>query len=222
MEKLIKIVENIGKLLGKYPTIFLEGLWGTLWISAVVVLCGAVLGLLVATLRMSKVKLFNRIADIYIEILRGTPILLQLYLFYFAMPDTVPEAFSIILALIVNASAYISEIIRAGIGAVDKGQWEAAKSLGLSPKNTMFRVILPQATKNILPALCNEFITTIKGTSLASVFFLGELMTSFKMAQSATFLALESLIVVGIIYFALNFVLSRLLRVLERRLAVSD
>ena len=222
MEKLIRIVENIGKLLGKYPTIFLEGLWGTLWISAVVVLCGAVLGLLVASLRMSKVKILNRIADIYIEILRGTPILLQLYLFYFAMPDTVPEAFSIILALIVNASAYISEIIRAGIGAVDKGQWEAAKSLGLSPKNTLTRVILPQATKNILPALCNEFITTIKGTSLASVFFLGELMTSFKMAQSATFLALESLIIVGIIYFVLNFVLSRLLRVLERRLAVSD
>jgi His/Glu/Gln/Arg/opine family amino acid ABC transporter permease subunit len=222
MDKLIRIVQNIGKLLGKYPTIFLDGLWGTLWISAVVVLCGAVLGLLVATLRMSKVKLLNRIADIYIEILRGTPILLQLYLFYFAMPDTVPEAVSIIIALIVNASAYISEIIRAGIGAVDKGQWEAAKSLGLSPKNTMFRVILPQATKNILPALCNEFITTIKGTSLASVFFLGELMTSFKTAQSATFLAIESLIVVGVIYFVLNFVLSRLLRVLERRLAVSD
>ena len=222
MEKLISIAQNITKLLGKYPTIFLEGLWGTLWISAVVVLCGAVLGLLVATLRMSKVKVFNRIADIYIEILRGTPILLQLYLFYFAMPDSVPEAVSIILALIVNASAYISEIIRAGIGAVDRGQWEAAKSLGLSPKNTMTRVILPQATKNILPALCNEFITTLKGTSLASVFFLGELMTSFKMAQSATFLALESLIIVGIIYFVLNFVLSRLLRVLERRLAVSD
>ena len=222
MDKLIRIVQNIGKLLGRYPTIFLDGLWGTLWISAVVVLCGAVLGLLVATLRMSKVKLLNRIADIYIEILRGTPILLQLYLFYFAMPDTVPEAVSIIIALIVNASAYISEIIRAGIGAVDKGQWEAAKSLGLSPKNTMFRVILPQATKNILPALCNEFITTIKGTSLASVFFLGELMTSFKTAQSATFLAIESLIVVGVIYFVLNFVLSRLLRVLERRLAVSD
>ena len=222
MDKLIRIVQNIGKLLGKYPTIFLDGLWGTLWISAVVVVCGAVVGLLVATLRMSKVKLLNRIADIYIEILRGTPILLQLYLFYFAMPDTVPEAVSIIIALIVNASAYISEIIRAGIGAVDKGQWEAAKSLGLSPKNTMFRVILPQATKNILPALCNEFITTIKGTSLASVFFLGELMTSFKTAQSATFLAIESLIVVGVIYFVLNFVLSRLLRVLERRLAVSD
>ncbi|MBE6971933.1 MAG: amino acid ABC transporter permease [Ruminococcaceae bacterium] len=216
------MVQNIGKLLGKYPNIFLEGLFGTLWISAVVVLAGTVLGLLVATMRMSKAKILNRISDIYIEVLRGTPILLQLYFFYFAMPDNIPEAASIIIALVVNASAYISEIIRAGIGAVDKGQWEAAKSLGLSPKNTMFRVILPQATKNILPALCNEFITTIKGTSLASVFFVGELMTSFKTAQSATFLALESLIIVGIIYFVLNFVLSRLLRVLERRLAVSD
>jgi len=222
MDKTIRLVQNIGKLLGKYPNIFLEGLFGTLWISAVVVLAGTVLGLLVATMRMSKAKILNRISDIYIEVLRGTPILLQLYFFYFAMPDNIPEAASIIIALVVNASAYISEIIRAGIGAVDKGQWEAARSLGLSNRNIMARVILPQATKNILPALCNEFITTIKGTSLASVFFVGELMTSFKTAQSATFLALESLIIVGVIYFVLNFVLSRLLRVLERRLAVSD
>ena len=183
---------------------------------------GSVLGLLIATFRMSKVKPLSWLADAYIEVLRGTPVLLQLYVFYFAMPDNVPEAVSIIVALVVNASAYISEIIRAGIGAVDKGQWEAAKSLGLSNKNIMSRVILPQATKNILPALCNEFITTIKGTSLASVFFVGELMTSFKTIQSATFLPLPALIIVGMIYFTLNFVLSRLLRVLERRLAVSD
>ena len=215
-------MDKILKILIKYYPVFLEGLWGTLWVSAVVVALGSVLGLLIATFRMSKVKPLSWLADAYIEVLRGTPVLLQLYVFYFAMPDNVPEAVSIIVALVVNASAYISEIIRAGIGAVDKGQWEAAKSLGLSPKNTMFRVILPQATKNILPALCNEFITTIKGTSLASVFFLGELMTSFKTAQSATFLAIESLIVVGVIYFVLNFVLSRLLRVLERRLMVSD
>lgn len=222
MEKILKLGSGIIKLLEKYPSIFIEGLFGTLWISALVVLAGTVLGLLVATMRMSKVKVMNLLADAYIELLRGTPVLLQLYLFYFAMPDNVPEAASIIIALVVNASAYISEIIRAGIGAVDKGQWEAARSLGLSNKNIMARVILPQATKNILPALCNEFITTIKGTSLASVFFVGELMTSFKTAQSATFLALESLIIVGVIYFVLNFVLSRLLRVLERRLAVSD
>lgn len=222
MEKILKLSSGIVKLLEKYPSIFIEGLFGTLWISALVVLAGTVLGLLVATMRMSKVKVLNLLADAYIELLRGTPVLLQLYLFYFAMPDNVPEAASIIIALVVNASAYISEIIRAGIGAVDKGQWEAARSLGLSNRNIMARVILPQATKNILPALCNEFITTIKGTSLASVFFVGELMTSFKTAQSATFLALESLIIVGVIYFVLNFVLSRLLRVLERRLAVSD
>jgi His/Glu/Gln/Arg/opine family amino acid ABC transporter permease subunit len=215
-------MDKILKILIKYYPVFLEGLWGTLWVSAVVVALGSVLGLLIATFRMSKVKPLSWLADAYIEVLRGTPVLLQLYVFYFAMPDNVPEAVSIIVALVVNASAYISEIIRAGIGAVDKGQWEAAKSLGLSNKNIMSRVILPQATKNILPALCNEFITTIKGTSLASVFFVGELMTSFKTIQSATFLPLPALIIVGIIYFTLNFVLSRLLRVLERRLAVSD
>ena len=215
-------MDKILKILIKYYPVFLEGLWGTLWVSAVVVALGSVLGLLIATFRMSKVKPLSWLADAYIEVLRDTPVLLQLYVFYFAMPDNVPEAVSIIVALVVNASAYISEIIRAGIGAVDKGQWEAAKSLGLSNKNIMSRVILPQATKNILPALCNEFITTIKGTSLASVFFVGELMTSFKTIQSATFLPLPALIIVGMIYFTLNFVLSRLLRVLERRLAVSD
>ena len=215
-------MDKILKILIKYYPVFLEGLWGTLWVSAVVVALGSVLGLLIATFRMSKVKPLSWLADAYIEVLRGTPVLLQLHVFYFAMPDNVPEAVSIIVALVVNASAYISEIIRAGIGAVDKGQWEAAKSLGLSNKNIMSRVILPQATKNILPALCNEFITTIKGTSLASVFFVGELMTSFKTIQSATFLPLPALIIVGMIYFTLNFVLSRLLRVLERRLAVSD
>ena len=128
----------------------------------------------------------------------------------------------IVAALAVNASAFISEIIRAGIAAVDKGQWEAARSIGLSESHMMTHVILPQAVKNILPALCNEFISTVKGTSLASVFFVGELMTSFKTVQSATFLALQSLTIVGIIYFVLNFVLSRLLGVLERRLTVSD
>ena len=146
------------------------------------------------------------------EILRGTPILLQLYFFWISLPKLVPfeltDTQCIVAALVVNASAFISEIIRAGIGAVDKGQWEASRSIGLS--------------ENILPALCNEFISTVKGTSLASVFFVGELMTSFKTVQSATFLALQSLTIVGIIYFLLNFILSRLLRVIERRLTVSD
>ena len=217
---------KIVKLLAKYYPVYLSGLWGTLWISAVTVLLGLVLGMLVALMRMSRSKLLNAVSGVYIEVLRGTPILLQLYFFWIGLPKLVPFELSdtqcIVVALAVNASAFISEIIRAGIAAVDKGQWEAARSIGLSETHVMTHVILPQAVKNILPALCNEFISTVKGTSLASVFFVGELMTSLKTVQSATFLALQSLTIVGVIYFILNFVLSRLLKILERRLMVSD
>jgi len=219
-------MEKIVKLLVKYYPVYLSGLWGTLWISAVVVILGTVLGIFVALMRMGKFKPLTLLADVYIEIIRGTPILLQLYFFWIGLPKIVPFELSdpqcIVTALIVNAGAYISEIIRAGINAVDKGQWEAAKSVGLSNTNVMRYVIMPQAIKNILPALGNEFISTVKGTSLASVFFVGELMTSFKSVQSATFLALQSLIIVGVIYFILNFVLSKMLKAFERRLMASD
>ncbi len=219
-------MEKVIKLLAKYYPVYLSGLWGTLWISAVTVLSGALLGMIVALMRMSRSKVLRAVSGAYVEVLRGTPILLQLYFFWIGLPKLVPFELSdtqcIVIALAVNASAFISEIIRAGIAAVDKGQWEAARSIGLSETHVMTHVILPQAVKNILPALCNEFISTVKGTSLASVFFVGELMTSFKTVQSATFLALQSLTIVGIIYFVLNFVLSRLLGVLERRLTVSD
>ena len=219
-------MEKVIKLLAKYSPVYLSGLWGTLWISAVTVLSGALLGMIVALMRMSRSKVLRAVSGAYVEVLRGTPILLQLYFFWIGLPKLVPFELSdtqcIVIALAVNASAFISEIIRAGIAAVDKGQWEAARSIGLSETHVMTHVILPQAVKNILPALCNEFISTVKGTSLASVFFVGELMTSFKTVQSATFLALQSLTIVGIIYFVLNFVLSRLLGVLERRLTVSD
>lgn len=208
-----------------YPT-FLHGLVGTLWLSALTVVFGTLLGMVVALIRMGKLKPLRTVAVAYIEVLRGTPILVQLYFFWIGLPKLVPfeltDTQCILCALTVNASAYISEIIRAGINAVDKGQWEAARSVGLSERHVMTRVILPQAVKNILPALCNEFISTVKGTSLASVFFIGELTTSYKTVQSATFLALQSLTIVGIIYFILNFVLSRLLVLLERRLTVSD
>lgn len=219
-------MDKIIKIWLKYYPVYLSGLWGTLWISAVTVLLGAMLGMVVALIRMSHTKVLKGITDLFVEILRGTPILLQLYFFWIALPKIVPfepsDTQCIVAALAVNASAFISEIIRAGISAVDKGQWEAARSIGLSETHVMTRVILPQAVKNILPALCNEFIATVKGTSLASVFFVGELMTSYKTVQSATFLALQSLVIAGMIYFALNYVLSRLLRVIERRLMVSD
>ena len=218
---------NILKIWQKYDVVFLRGLGGTLWISAVVLLLGCVLGLFVSLTRMSKFKPVRWLGDLYVEILRGTPVLLQLYFFWIGLPKLLPalelsDTQCILVALIINASAYISEIFRAGIDAVDFGQFEAARSLGMTESHLMAKIILPQAIKNILPALGNEFISTIKGTSLASVFFIGELMTAQKTIQSATFLALESLTIAGIIYFILSVGLSKLLAVLERRLRASD
>ena len=220
-------IVKLVKMLQKYYMLFVTGTWNTLWISAVTVLLGTLLGMVIALMRMGKIKPFRLFTDVYIEILRGTPILLQLYFFWIFLPkipmlEEISDLNCILIALIINASAYIAEIIRAGIGAVDKGQWEAAKSIGLSTRNTMTRVILPQAVKNILPALGNEFISTVKGTSLASVFFLGELTTSYKTASSATYLQLESITIAAVIYFTVNLILSRLLKFLERRLTVSD
>jgi ABC-type amino acid transport system permease subunit len=124
--------------------------------------------------------------------------------------------------LVLNTSAYISEIIRSGIQAVDKGQMEAARSLGLSYAQAMKKIILPQAMKNILPALANEFVTDIKETSLASTFFVGDLMTAYRSINGAIYLTLEPLFVVGIIYFALSFTLSKAVAYLERRMSADE
>lgn len=219
-------MQKMIKLWLSYNYVFIDGLFVTLKISAITVLFGTVLGILVALLKMSKSKALNAVSSVYIDILRGTPVLLQLYFFWLALPKILPFDLSdyacIVIALTVNSSAYISEIIRAGISAVDVGQWEACKSLGLSNINMFRKVIFPQAIKNILPALGNQFISMVKETSLSSVFFIGELMTSYKTVQSATFLSLQSLCIVGIIYFVLNCVLSKAVSLFERRLKASD
>lgn len=215
-------METIINLWNKYNYVYIDGLIGTLWLAAITVFIATILGTIIAIMKLSKIKVLDVITTIYIEILRGTPILLQLYFFWLLLPKMVPFNLSdtacIVVALIVNASSYVAEVIRAGIQAVDKGQTEAAKSLGLSNWNTMRKIILPQAVKNILPALGNEYITMVKQTSLASVFFVKELMTSYKTVQSATFLALPSLIIAGIIYFVVTSVLSKGLSILEMRL----
>lgn len=218
--------KTVVNLWGKYGYVYLNGLVGTLYLAAITVFIATIIGTFIGIIKLSKVKILDFITGIYIGILRGTPILLQLYFFWLILPKIIPfdisDTLCILIALVVNASAYVAEIIRAGIQAVDKGQIEAAKSLGLSNINTMKRIILPQAIKNILPALGNEYITMIKQTSLASVFFVGELMTSYKTVQSATFLAVPSLIIVGMIYLVLTTVLTRGLNIFERRLQVND
>ena len=177
-------------------------------------------------MKLSKVKPLEWIVGVYVWIIRGTPILLQIYFFYFFVPDILPfeinEEQCIIMALVVNASAYVAEIIRAGIQAVDKGQTEAARSLGMSAYHTMSRVILPQAIKNILPALGNEFIVMIKEASLASVFFITEITSAFKTVQSATFITIPALMISGILYLALTTVLSFLMKLIEGRLKAND
>ena len=148
----------------------------------------------------------------------------SLYIFYFVLPELLPflnlsQFMWVAIAMCINSSAYVSEVIRSGIQAVDKGQAEAARSLGLSSSQTMMKIILPQAIRNILPALGNEFIMILKETSLASTFFLGDLMTSHKLVSGATYLQLESLTIVGVIYLCMTFPLSKLVEAFEKKMS---
>ena len=176
---------------------------------------------------IGRFKPLHAAAVVYVEVIRGTPILLQLYFFYFMLPQWFPaldlsEFTCVMIACCVNSTAYVCEIVRAGIQAVDAGQTEAARSLGLNSRQAMIHIVLPQAVKNILPALCNEFVAIVKETSLASTFFIGELMTQFKTINGITFRVLEPLTIVGIIYFLVTFVMSKLIALLERRMNASE
>lgn len=231
MSKLIR-VEIITYILEHYLNLFWEGIAYTLLMSALTVLFGCLLGGLLTLMKRStwgfsigkfKIAPINLLAVTYIEIIRGTPILLQLYFFYFLLPALFPmlnlsKFTSIMVALIFNSAAYVSEIFRAGIESVDRGQTEAARSLGLNNMQTMQKIVLPQAIKSILPAMANEFIMIIKETSLASTFFVGDLMTQFQTISGALYVTLEPLIIVGVIYFVLTFTLSKGVTALERRL----
>jgi len=225
------IISNLQFVLERYSHLFLSGTLVTLQYSAIAVFGGVLFGALLAlikrsTLHIGKFKPLSFLATVYVEIIRGTPILLQLFVFYFWIPTVVPFELtkfqSIAIALIFNSAAYVAEIFRAGIEAVDKGQTEAARSLGLSSGQTMLRIVMPQAVKNILPALCNEFIMMIKETSLASTFFGGDIMSQQKTISGATSLIIEPLIISAVIYFALTFTLSKVVAVFERRMSTSD
>ena len=219
---------NIAKLWTNYWHIYLiEGVLTTLKLTIFAVVLGALLGIVVAMLKMSKNKIVRFLITVYIEIIRGTPLLLQLYIFYFVLPELLPifdfnEFTWVAISLCINSSAYVSEIFRSGIQSVDKGQTEAARSLGLSKSQTMTRIVMPQAIKNILPALGNEFIMMLKETSLASTFFIGDLMTAHLKIKGATYLMLESLIITGIIYLCMTYPLSKLVEAFERKMKNAD
>ena len=222
---LSQIGPNLIKLITTYWRVYLiDGVTATLQFTCIAVSLGVILGTLIAILKMSKFKIVRFLVSVYIEVIRGTPILLQLYIFYFVLPSLFPfldlsQFMWVAIAMCVNSGAYVSEVIRSGIQAVDKGQTEAARSLGLNKTQTMMKIILPQAIRNILPALGNEYIMILKETSLASTFFLGDLMTSHKIVTGATYLQLESLIIVGAVYLCITFPLSKLVEYFEKKMA---
>ncbi|HDE5117155.1 TPA: ABC transporter permease subunit [Staphylococcus aureus] len=212
--------------ISKYGSFFLKGIKITILISLIGVALGSILGAFVALMKLSKIKIISWIASIYIEILRGTPMLVQVFIVFFGITAALGLDISALvcgtIALVINSSAYIAEIIRAGINAVDKGQMEAARSLGLNYRQTMKSVIMPQAIKNILPALDNEFVTLIKESSIVSTIGVGEIMFNAQVVQGISFDPFTPLLVAAALYFVLTFVLTRIMNMIEGRLNASD
>ncbi len=202
-------------VLTEYGIQFLQGTGITLLLSAITVVFGTIIALGLTAIRKNKYKGVRLIGHVYVEFVRGIPLLLLLWLLYMISPASWPGYVSVTIALFLNSGAYVAEIIRAGIGSVDKGQYEAARTLGLSKIQAMRKIILPQAIKKILPALGNEFVALIKETSLASVFFIGDLMTVKNNITAITYLSIEPFIIVGIIYFVLTFGTTKLVKKFE-------
>ncbi len=214
-------------VLFEYWPIFLKGAIGTLRYAFIAVSLGSLLGALIALMHLSKSKILSSIASLYVNVLRGTPLLVQMYIAYFFLPIAVPvlnnvdKEVYVLIALTMNSSAYVSEIIRGGINSVDPGQNEAARSLGLSASHTMTKIILPQAIKNILPSLANEYIAMIKETSMAGTFMLYELMYTRTLLANK-YLSWQPLFIIAGIYLIMTLVLTSLVKLLEKRFSVSD
>ena len=205
---------------------FLKGTSVTLLISLFGVLFGTAVGVILALMKLSNKKILNLISSSYIEIVRGTPLILQIFLVYHGLPKLIPMPSSRIVlgtvAVFLNSAAYVAEIIRAGIQSIDKGQTEAARSLGMPETMTMKTIIIPQAFKNILPALGNEFIVLIKESAIISVIGVQDLMYNADTLRGTTFRPFAPLIFAGIIYFIITFSISKVLGNLERRLGSGD
>jgi arginine/lysine/histidine transport system permease protein len=202
----------------------LDGVGVTIKISLLAVVIGLIIGLLIAMCGLSKKKPLRAIGKVYTDIIRGTPSVTQLMIIYFVVFATVmwPKWIIAAIAFGINSGAYVSEVIRAGILSVDRGQMEAGRSLGLSAKQTMISIIIPQALKNIFPALGNEFITLIKETAIVGYVGLVDIQKAGDFIKSQTYTAFMPLIGTAVIYFVIIKVLTILLGVLERRLRRSE
>lgn len=207
-----------------YFHMLLTGAKVTLVASLLAVFFGSLFGTIVGALRVSPIAPLRRVAATYIYIIRGTPLLIQLFLIYFGLPSlglNLSAYASGIIGLSINSSGYVGEIVRGGIEAVAKGQWEASQVLGLSYLKTMRFIILPQAIRNMLPAIGNEFVTLIKESSLLSTLAITELTMVGQQVRSVTYASFETFIAVGIIYLVMTSATSLGLQYLEKKWTVS-
>ena len=212
------------ELIIKYWPLFLEGATTTVLLSFFSVIVGVGCGTLMALARLSTNKFLSKAAKVYIDIIRGTPLLVQLYLVYFGLATVLDlnDFLSGVIAVSVNTTAYIAEIIRSGIQSVDKGQMEAARSMGMPKGMAMRQIILPQAMKNILPAIGNEFATLIKETSIVSLIGIHDLMYSSDTVRGATFTVFIPLLMTAFLYFIMTTTIAFFMDKLERKLQASD
>lgn len=212
------------ELIIKYWPLFLEGATTTVLLSFFSVIVGVGCGTLMALARLSQNKFLSKAAKVYIDIIRGTPLLVQLYLVYFGLATVLDlnDFVSGVIAVSVNTTAYIAEIIRSGIQSVNKGQMEAARSMGMPKRMAMRQIILPQAMKNILPAIGNEFATLIKETSIVSLIGIHDLMYSSDTVRGATFTVFIPLLMTAFLYFVMTTTIAFFMDKLERKLQASD
>ena len=225
---------NFYRLVKWIPT-FIDGTVVTIVLSLSTVIIGSIIGLIAASMQQSRFKFLHAIVKCYTQIVRGTPMLVQLFLWLYGFPIigiSVPampflgnvygsrEFLTAVVALSINSGGYICELLRGGLESIDKGQMEAGRSLGLSRRETMSSIIIPQAIRVVLPGLGNEFITMIKESSIVSVVGVFDVMYTTNIVKAATFSIFEPLIVVAAIYFVLTFILTSLLKILEKRVKV--
>ncbi|UAL52691.1 amino acid ABC transporter permease [Bacillus sp. CMF21] len=201
--------------------ILLKGLQVTLYVFIIAILLGFLIGLVVALMRLAPVKILTWIAKVYIDAIRGTPFIVQLFFIYFGINSlnliSLNSTTAGIITVAINAGAYFAEIIRAGIQSIDKGQTEAARSIGFTGGQTMRYVVLPQAFRRMLPTITNQSIISLKDTSLLSVIGIADLTQQGQIQASATFEAFKIWLIVGIIYFIVIYLLSLIANFVEKR-----
>ena len=220
----------------EYWQLFLQGVVCTVSLSALTVLFGFILALILAVCRLGRARVLKAVATAYVELFRATPMVVQVFIIFYVVFNGVKvlpgvklfgfirfdRFFPAVVALALNSGAYLSEIIRSGIQSIDGGQTEAARSLGLSAWKTMRFVVLPQAIKNILPAIANEFVTIIKESAICYTIGVQDIMSAVNAVRGATFIIIEPLLVATAIYFCLCFPTSKVIAYFERRMSRGD